>query len=110
MQGLRHIPGGGQAQRVERHIDEYERSTNAKRAHRNTCPYLLALSIQNIFDNKVEYTNSLPCKNCDPFQVLDKLKELSGASVQATAPVALRRKIGGLLADAAAQYANESAG
>jgi formylglycine-generating enzyme required for sulfatase activity len=46
--------------------------------------YLLALSIQNIFDNKVVYSNSLPCKNCDPFQVVDKLKELSGSSVQAT--------------------------
>ncbi len=32
-----------------------------------------------------------------------------GASIEVTAPVALRRKIGGLLADAAAQYANNSA-
>jgi Sulfatase-modifying factor enzyme 1 len=51
--------------------------------------YLLALSIQNIFDNNVVYSNSLPCKNCDPFQVVDKLKELSGALVQtATATTA----------------------
>jgi formylglycine-generating enzyme required for sulfatase activity len=45
--------------------------------------YFLALSIQNIFDNKVVYSNSIPCKNCDAYQVVDKLKELSGASVQA---------------------------
>ncbi|HEU0188443.1 MAG TPA: formylglycine-generating enzyme family protein [Gallionella sp.] len=41
--------------------------------------YFLALSIQNIFDNKVEYSKTLTCKNCDTFQVVDKLKELSGA-------------------------------
>ena len=39
--------------------------------------YFLALSIQNIFDNKVVYSNSVPCRNCDSFQVVDKLKELS---------------------------------
>lgn len=38
--------------------------------------YFLALSIQNIFDNKVEYSKSLPCKNCDAYQVVDKLKVL----------------------------------
>jgi hypothetical protein len=27
--------------------------------------YYLALSIQNIFDNKVEYSKSLTCKNCE---------------------------------------------
>jgi len=46
--------------------------------------YFLALSIQNIFDNKVVYSKSSPCKNCDEAQVVDKLKELSGA----IAPVA----------------------
>lgn len=55
---------------------------------RITGGYLLALSIQNIFDNKVVYSNSLPCKNCDPFQLVDKLKELSGSSVQASPSVA----------------------
>jgi Protein of unknown function (DUF1566) len=56
--------------------------------------YFLALSIQNIFDNKVVYSKSTPCKNCDAYQVVDKLKELSGALVQtatvtaAPAPVA----------------------
>jgi outer membrane protein assembly factor BamD (BamD/ComL family) len=44
--------------------------------------YFLALSIQNIFDNKVVYSKSTPCKNCDAYQVVDKLKELSGALVQ----------------------------
>jgi hypothetical protein len=39
--------------------------------------YFLSLSIQNIFDNKVVYSNSVPCRNCDSFQVVDKLKELS---------------------------------
>ena len=42
--------------------------------------YFLALSIQNIFDNKVVYSNSVPCKSCDSFQVVDKLKELSNIS------------------------------
>lgn len=45
--------------------------------------YFIALSIQNIFDNKVVYSKSLPCKNCDAYQVVDKLKELAGTSVQA---------------------------
>jgi len=45
--------------------------------------YFLALSIQNIFDNKVIYSKSTPCKNCDAYQVVDKLKELSGATALA---------------------------
>jgi formylglycine-generating enzyme required for sulfatase activity len=50
--------------------------------------YFLALSVQNIFDNKVEYSKSTPCKGCDSFQVVDKLKELSGASPPASPPTA----------------------
>jgi formylglycine-generating enzyme required for sulfatase activity len=46
--------------------------------------YFLALSVQNIFDNKVVYSNSVACKSCDAYQVVDKLKELSGTAVQAT--------------------------
>jgi hypothetical protein len=46
--------------------------------------YYLALSIQNIFDNKVVYSESLPCKNCDGAQVVEKLKELSGTSITVT--------------------------
>ncbi len=42
--------------------------------------YFLALSIQNIFDNKVVYSESLPCEGCSPAQVVDKLKELSGTA------------------------------
>jgi deoxycytidylate deaminase len=48
--------------------------------------YFLALSIQNIFDNKVVYSESLPCKNCDATQVVDKLKELSGTIVPFALP------------------------
>ena len=44
--------------------------------------YFLAISIQNIFDNKVEYSESLPCKDCDATQVVEKLKELSGAPLK----------------------------
>jgi formylglycine-generating enzyme required for sulfatase activity len=44
--------------------------------------YFLALSIQNIADQKAVYSKSLPCKGCDAFQVISMLKELSGASVQ----------------------------
>lgn len=40
--------------------------------------YYLALSIQNIFDNKVEYSNSITCENCNGAQVIKKLKALSG--------------------------------
>lgn len=39
--------------------------------------YFLALSIQNIFDNKVIFSNSVPCKSCDAYEVVSKLKELS---------------------------------
>jgi len=38
--------------------------------------YFLSLSIQNIFDNKVIYSNSVACKNCDAYQVVDQLKVL----------------------------------
>lgn len=54
--------------------------------------YFLALSIQNIFDNKVVYSRSLPCRNCDAFQMVEKLKELGGKAVtpQSTVPPALQ--------------------
>jgi len=44
--------------------------------------YFLVLSIQNIFDNKVVYSRSTPCQNCNAYQVVVKLKELSGVSAQ----------------------------
>ena len=47
--------------------------------------YLLSLNIQNIFDNKVVYSNTLPCQNCDGFQVVEKLKVLDNESMSATA-------------------------
>jgi len=40
--------------------------------------YYLALSIQNIFDNKIIYVNSIPCERCNTFQVVSKLKQLIG--------------------------------
>lgn len=46
--------------------------------------YFLALSIQNIFDNKVMYSESLPCEKCSAVQVVEKLKELSGTVAAAT--------------------------
>ncbi len=43
--------------------------------------YFLAISIQNIFDNKVVYSESLPCEKCSTVQVVDKLKILSNTSL-----------------------------
>ena len=40
--------------------------------------YFLAISIQNIVDNKVVYSKSLPCENNSAYQIIDKLKELAG--------------------------------
>ena len=40
--------------------------------------YFLALIIQNIFDNTVVYSKSVPCEGCSAFKVVDKLKSLSG--------------------------------
>jgi hypothetical protein len=50
--------------------------------------YFLALKIENIFDNKAVYSKSVACANCTSFQVVDKLKELSGtvAPIAAVAP------------------------
>ena len=49
--------------------------------------YLLSLNIQNIFDNKAVYSNTLPCRNCDGFQIIEKLKILDNeiTTVQPTA-------------------------
>lgn len=47
--------------------------------------YFIALSVQNLFDNKVVQSESVPCKGCDAYAVIDKLKELVGAP----APVAI---------------------
>jgi predicted secreted protein len=48
--------------------------------------YFLALSIKNILDNLEVYSKSLPCENCSTFQVIEKLKELSGATISGTQP------------------------
>jgi hypothetical protein len=42
--------------------------------------YFIALSIQNIFDNKVVYSKSVPCQNCNAYQLVEKLKELVSKS------------------------------
>jgi len=39
--------------------------------------YFLALSIQNIFDNKVEFSKTMTCEDCNAFKVVEKLKILS---------------------------------
>jgi len=46
--------------------------------------YLLALSIRNVATNKAEYSNSVPCENCNVFQVVNKLKELGGGNMAST--------------------------
>jgi len=49
--------------------------------------YFLALRVQNIFDNKVVYSKSLPCKGCDAYAVVDKLKELVGTPAPVAAAI-----------------------
>ncbi len=41
--------------------------------------YFISISIQNIFDNKVIFTKTLPCKDTDSYAIMDKLKELATA-------------------------------
>lgn len=49
--------------------------------------YYLVLSIKNILDNLEVYSKTIACKNCDTFQAIEKLKELSGApATVASAP------------------------
>ncbi len=40
--------------------------------------YFLALSIRNLYDNIDVYSKSLPCRGCDSFQAVEKIKELVG--------------------------------
>lgn len=47
--------------------------------------YFIALSVQNLFDNKVVQSESVPCKGCDAFAVIEKLKELVGTPDSAPA-------------------------
>lgn len=44
--------------------------------------YFLALSIQNIFDTRVVHSSAIPCKNCDAYQVVEKLKELGAPAIE----------------------------
>ena len=49
--------------------------------------YFIALSIQNLYDNKVVQSESVACEGCNAFKVIDKLKEIVGAPVPvASAP------------------------
>ena len=48
--------------------------------------YFLALSVQNIFDNKVEYSKTLTCEGCSSFKVVERLKELVGKPASVAAP------------------------
>ena len=51
--------------------------------------YFLAINIRNLWDDKVVYSKSVPCKGCDAYAVVDKLKELVDTPAPvATAPVA----------------------
>ncbi len=43
--------------------------------------YFIAINIHNIIDNKMEYSRSLPCKNCTAFEVIGKLKKLGVANL-----------------------------
>ncbi|MBE9535549.1 MAG: hypothetical protein IMF07_00075 [Proteobacteria bacterium] len=45
---------------------------------KNSGGYIIALSIRNIFDDTSVYSNSIPCKGCDEFQVIDRLKIMTG--------------------------------
>jgi deoxycytidylate deaminase len=46
--------------------------------------YFLALTVRNIFDDKVVYSKSTPCEHCNAYQVVDKLKEISNDSIIST--------------------------
>jgi len=46
--------------------------------------YFIAISIRNIFDNKVVFSKSLTCQYCNAYQVVEKLKELTGMTAPAT--------------------------
>jgi len=50
--------------------------------------YLLALSIRDAMSNEAVYSKSISCEGCSAFQVVEKLKELSG-SVTNVAPTAI---------------------
>ena len=43
--------------------------------------YFIALSIQNLYDNKVVQSESVACEGCNAFKVIEKLKEIVGAPV-----------------------------
>ncbi|MBI5179576.1 MAG: hypothetical protein HZA04_10010 [Nitrospinae bacterium] len=42
--------------------------------------YLLSLNIQDIVEDKMVYSKSEPCKGCDEYEIVDKLKTLAQGS------------------------------
>jgi sulfatase modifying factor 1 len=46
--------------------------------------YFIALSIQNLYDNKVVQSESVACEGCNAFKVIEKLKEIVGAAARIT--------------------------
>ncbi|MBE9536574.1 MAG: hypothetical protein IMF07_05280, partial [Proteobacteria bacterium] len=44
---------------------------------RNPSGYILTLNVTNVFDDVVVMSESVPCKGCDEFQVVERLKTLS---------------------------------
>ncbi|MBE9537088.1 MAG: hypothetical protein IMF07_07895 [Proteobacteria bacterium] len=44
---------------------------------RNPSGYMLTLNVTNVFDDVVVMSESVPCKGCDEFQVVERLKTLS---------------------------------
>ena len=46
--------------------------------------YFIALSIQNLYDNKVVQSESVACEGCNAFKVVEKLKEIVGIASSVT--------------------------
>lgn len=55
--------------------------------------YLLSLNIQNIFDNVAVFSNTVSCRDCDGFQIVDKLKLLDNETANLTTQSATNSNI-----------------
>ncbi|MBE9536571.1 MAG: hypothetical protein IMF07_05265 [Proteobacteria bacterium] len=44
---------------------------------KNATGYILTLNVTNVFDDVVVMSESIPCKGCDEFQVVERLKTIS---------------------------------
>lgn len=56
--------------------------------------YFLALNIRKVLSNESVYSKSIPCKGCDEFLVVEKLKELTGTIPQAPSSFTTMRTSG----------------